>query len=261
MLDECLPERDNDPVKHGLHWFIADAHLHPRGPDALAAMVELLRRAGREHVAGLYFLGDLFHVWCYRTVQEEPAYAGVVEEINKLAVSGCRVMLFVGNRDFLLLRSRDFAASVSVLERSLSVAINGDSFYLGHGDELCTNDHAYQRFRMMIRNRVALTCLVSLPLGLRRRVAGEMTEKSKEINRAKPRATIEVPEAEYLRLAAGGHQWIVHGHTHREDRREVRANGSAAQVVVLPPWQVGHAYGVYRPTEHSFKIEVPPPNG
>ncbi|MBE7559360.1 UDP-2,3-diacylglucosamine diphosphatase [bacterium] len=244
-------------VKHGVHWFIADAHLHPRAPEGLSKMLECLRRAGREHVAGLYFLGDLFHVWCYRTVKEEPAYGPVVEEINKLAVSGCRVMIFVGNRDFLLSRSRDFAGSVAILDRSLSVAINGDSFYLGHGDELCVNDHAYQRFRRMIRNRVTLSCLVYLPLAVRRRIAGEMTEKSKEINRAKPRETIEVPEEEYLRLAKRGHQWIVHGHTHREDHRQVQVNGSVARVQVLPAWQYDHAYGIYQPADHSFRIEIP----
>ena len=242
-------------MKHGLHWFVADAHLRPDNREGLDAMIEFLRRAGREHCSGLYLLGDVFHAWYYKTVREEPAYAPVVEEINKLAVSGCRVMLFVGNRDFLLLYSDDFADSVAVLDRGMSVAINGDTFYLGHGDELCTNDASYQRYRRMIRSRLSRYCVTHLPLKMRRRIAGQMTEKSAEGNRTKPKATIEIPGDQYELLARQGHTYIIHGHTHEERHEIIRQNGHETRVVVLPPWQSGRMFGIYNPTDRSFHVE------
>jgi UDP-2,3-diacylglucosamine hydrolase len=238
-----------------VHWFLADSHLRPDDPECLSAMLKLLRRARSENITGLYVLGDLFHIWCYRKVEEEPAYRAVVDEINQLAAAECRVMLFIGNRDFLLLNSRDFSQHVAILGKGLTLSIDGSTFYLGHGDELCVNDRAYQRYRRFIRSRLTLALLMRLPLPLRRLIAGGMEHKSRQLNKSKPQQLLGVPEQQYLDLAAQGHNWIIHGHTHIEESRQIQVGGMQSQVIALPPWGEEHRIGVFDAAKGKFFLQ------
>src|SRR3546814_20973724 len=57
-----------------------------------------------------------------------------------------------GNRDFLLGEAYAQRAGMRLLEDPTRIELNGKPVLLMHGDTLCTDDVAYQRFRAQTRD-------------------------------------------------------------------------------------------------------------
>ena len=97
--------------------------------------------------AGLYVLGDLFDQWVGDDQLQEPIAARIAAALRGVADSGVPVGMIVGNRDFLMGRRFAAAAGATLLPEQIVVDVAGTPTLLMHGDELCTSDVAYQRFR------------------------------------------------------------------------------------------------------------------
>ena len=81
--------------------FIADAHL--KSPDDLnyRLMLRFLRELEGK-LDTLYIVGDLFDFWLGFPSHPFKQYNTVLDELERLAAKGCRLVYFEGNHDFHL---------------------------------------------------------------------------------------------------------------------------------------------------------------
>ena len=125
--------------------FISDLHLDPARPHITRLFGEFLDGEARGADA-LYILGDLFEAW---VGDDDPSETGafVARRLKALSDGGVPVSFMHGNRDFLL--GEDYArrAGMTILPDPAVVLLHGKPTLLMHGDLLCTDDVAYQRFR------------------------------------------------------------------------------------------------------------------
>ena len=143
--DVVHPERRGSRIKPAL--FISDLHLSPARP-ALVAAFDAFCAGPARVAAAVYVLGDLFDAWIGDDQLREPLAAHVAAALRAVAAAGVPVAVMAGNRDVLLGRDfADAAARAALLPERIVVDVAGAPTLLLHGDELCTGDVAYQRYR------------------------------------------------------------------------------------------------------------------
>ena len=128
--------------------FIADLHLSDHEPE----LTRLLCRFLHEHAetaAELYILGDLFEAW---TGDDDPSRtAAQVAEALAAFARRAPVYFMAGNRDFLLGNAYAARAGIQILPEPCVIERHGRRILLTHGDEMCTDDTDYQKYRTVIR--------------------------------------------------------------------------------------------------------------
>lgn len=76
-----------------------------------------------------------------------------------------------GNRDFLLGRRFARRSGLTLLPAENVLDLYGRRILILHGDTLCTDDRAYQKFRRRVHNPLIQRLFLLLPLRLRLRIA------------------------------------------------------------------------------------------
>ena len=189
--------------------FISDIHLSESRSDIAAAFFYFLENIAPQ-AQKLYILGDLFDFWAGDDLTT-PLTNQVAEAFTALANQGTEIFFIPGNRDFVL--GARYAKQASMTLVGESCRIENDSILLIHGDELCTDDVEYQRYKKWIRHPLILGILKRLPKSYRLRLANKIREKSKH---APKKAIVDVNQA-YVDhyFVDNGVETIIHGHTHR----------------------------------------------
>jgi len=187
--------------------------------------------------AGLYVLGDLFDQWVGDDQLQEPIAARIAAALRGVADSGVPVGIIVGNRDFLMGSRFAAAAGATLLPEQIVVDVAGTPTLLMHGDELCTSDVAYQRFRRISHDRTWQSSFLALPYRLRRGVANWLRRKSRDATAAKPENILDVESgAVDMAFRKANVARIVHGHTHRPAHHRLAVDGRACERYVLADW-------------------------
>ena len=187
--------------------------------------------------AGLYVLGDLFDHWIGDDQLREPLAARVAASLRDLATSGVPVGLIVGNRDFLMGPRFAAAAGATLLPEQTVVDVAGTPTLLMHGDEMCTSDVAYQRFRAFTHDRRRQPYFLALPYVLRRGIGEWLRRRSRAATAVKPEAILDVePSAVEAAFRAANVSRIIHGHTHRPAHHRLVVDGRACERWVLADW-------------------------
>ncbi|TKI06236.1 UDP-2,3-diacylglucosamine diphosphatase [Martelella alba] len=194
--------------------FIADLHLSDKEPAITAGFLHFLQTEAVRADA-LYILGDLFEAWIGDD-DPAPLHGRVAAALRTLHQRGVPCYFIHGNRDFLLGRRYADACGMTLLPPTQRLELDGRPILILHGDTLCTDDLAYQRYRRRVSRRWLQRLFLALPLRCRLGIAERMRAGSRQANRAKPLEIMDVnPRA--VRELAERHQveWIIHGHTHR----------------------------------------------
>lgn len=217
--------------------FISDLHLDAERPHITALFGQFLDGEARDADA-LYILGDLFEAW---VGDDDPSDVGafVADRLRALAEAGVPVYFIRGNRDFLL--GNDYArrAGMSILPDPAVVMLDGVPTLIGHGDKLCTDDHAYQQFRAQTREPSWRAQFLSQPLTARLAFARQARAASKarygELVTAGMADTIGdvAPATVQDWFKRYGIRRMIHGHTHRP---AVHDEGGGKTRIVLGDW-------------------------
>lgn len=187
--------------------------------------------------AGLYVLGDLFDQWVGDDQLREPMAARIAAALRGVADSGVPVGIIVGNRDFLMGKRFADAAGATLLPEQIVVDVAGTPTLLMHGDELCTSDVAYQRFRRISHDRRWQRSFLALPFAVRRGVANWLRRKSREATANKPEDILDVESSAVdTAFRKANVARIVHGHTHRPAHHRLVVDGRACERYVLADW-------------------------
>lgn len=218
--------------------FVSDLHLAPSCPRTFDAWAAHLLHTPADAVL---MLGDLFEVW----VGDDQRH-GVFEQqcVQAMAEASSRrqVGFMAGNRDFLLGDAMRRDCGLMALADPTVLEAWGQRLLLTHGDALCLEDEAYQRFRAMARGTAWQRQFASLPLAERLERAHAARADSERRRRDEPFdpalwADVDAGAAVAWMHAAGCSE-MVHGHTHRPATHAL-APGYTRHV--LSDWDLDHA--------------------
>lgn len=215
--------------------FVSDLHLDAGRPAATDCFLRFLAGPARQ-VDTLYILGDLFEAWTGDDAAGRHEQR-VMQALSAFTTGGTRCCLIRGNRDFLIGSGFARATGVDVLDDETVVEACGHRVLLMHGDTLCTDDHAYQRYRRIVHQRWLQAIYLSLPVGWRQGIADFARRRSRASNAVKPDAIMDVnPAAVAQALARHGVRWLIHGHTHRPAIHVLDLDGHEGRRFVLGDW-------------------------
>jgi UDP-2,3-diacylglucosamine hydrolase len=215
--------------------FISDLHLNEEQPELTTALCQYLSTLSR-YCSALYVLGDLFNFWLGDD-DIQAWHLPIIKAFRKLKDEQTDIFLMHGNRDFLI--GEDFATQtgISILKAPTVVESGKVRALLMHGDELCTLDNDYQKFRRTVRNANWQREFLDKPLMERRAFAVRAREASRTMNSTKPSDIMDVTAAEVIRvMEVAGVNLLIHGHTHRPGRHKLELTQGCAERVVLGDW-------------------------
>ena len=228
--------------------YIADARAHE------ARLVAFLRRTA-EDARAVYLLGDILDYWFeYRAVVPR-GYIRFFGQLAAMADAGIEIVWFTGNHDIWLfdyLRDQigirivdDHYGSGGILER-----IDGDLFFLGHGDAFGEQPRGYRTLRRIFRSRLCQRLYASLnprwtiPFAhgwsSHSRKAGTM-EAPVPVFSPRARAAVET-RARQLIADHPDLKYIVIGHHHVSLDEKI---GPDCRLIILGNWIDRATYAVY----------------
>lgn len=215
-------------------YFIADIHLSAERKDITLCLLDFLATDALKSEA-VYVLGDLFEYWLgdddVTPLSEEVAAA--FHTLSKTVP----IYFIHGNRDFAIRNNWAKKAGMTLLPEQYVIDLYGTPTLLMHGDELCTLDVEYQKFRKKARGWWWPKLVGALPLWLRRNLA-ERGRKISQKNQQNLTAQImDVTQDEVIYVMTKHNiQQLIHGHTHRPNIHSFVVNGKSANRIVLGDW-------------------------
>jgi len=215
--------------------FISDLHLDDCRPAATAALLAFLSGPARQADA-LYILGDLFEFWLG---DDAPTQVGeqVAEALYALSVRGVPCRFIHGNRDFLI--GPDYAgeSGLDLLAEETVIDLYGRRTLLTHGDQYCTDDHAYQKVRRMLRDPAWQRKFLEKSPSERISFARDARSQSEQYKQGVSEDIMDVnPAAVAAAFKRHGVDRMIHGHTHRPAIHDLQLPQGPAQRVVLGDW-------------------------
>lgn len=220
--------------------FISDLHLAAQDA-ATAARFDAFMRDVAPQANQLYVLGDLLHVWLGDALLARDAYAQrVCARFAALAARGTQVFIARGNRDFMIGAAFARACGAELLAGETVITLGGARVLLLHGDELCTDDVAYQRARRVLRSNALYVVGNCLPVSFRNSIARRL-RKASEAHKASTAMTIMDANGGAVERVMQRHHvdHLIHGHTHRP-AHHVHPQGRNRWV--LSDWQQDYGY-------------------
>ncbi|MBZ0258397.1 UDP-2,3-diacylglucosamine diphosphatase [bacterium] len=201
--------------------FFADLH-HPGGVDDEINQLFSELPTGSKR---LFFLGDIFHYWINDASFIESRYRPFLNQLQSLAKDGLEIFFLEGNRDFLASHYLDQQPWIDVLGNPSVIDLAGRAVYIGHGDELCWNDWAYQLYKGFIRSKLMRSFADRAPASWKQSVVKRMAQASNKFVASKKQSTLAVPERAYEQVVSTGIDVIIHGHIHDTYQRTIQADG------------------------------------
>jgi len=220
------------------HWqavdLISDLHLQVSEPGTFEAW--------RAHMLGtpadaVLLLGDVFEVWVGDDAVAPDPFLQACAQVLQQASARMSVGFMPGNRDFLVGPSFLQSCGVQPLQDPTLLLWGTQRILLSHGDALCLDDQAYQRFRAVARTPGWQREFLDKPLAERLAMAQAMRAQSEAHNQsmqsfADADATMT---QQWLEQAQSLH--LIHGHTHRPADHAVTGLPGARRQV-LSDWHV-----------------------
>ena len=228
-------------IDHSL--FISDLHLCASRPHITTAFLDFLKETASKAVA-LYILGDLFEYWAGDDDIQDIHHQPVISAFKHLANAGVKLYLMHGNRDFLISNTFCDAAGMTLLPDPSLISLHGKSVLLSHGDDLCTDDVEYQKFRLQVRAAKWQEDFLKLPLQVRKDQIETIRTRSEHEKSQKSMQIMDVNQAAVDQLLKTYHypELLIHGHTHRPHQHQIQLDGHNITRWVLGDWYEQGSY-------------------
>jgi UDP-2,3-diacylglucosamine hydrolase len=222
-------------------WLASDIHLGPDNPKTAKAFFDFLDLASAQ-AGALFLLGDVFNVWIGDDCLANPSkwLEDVVTQLQRTSAH-IPIYLMHGNRDFLM--GQQLCAEIGAigLAEQCILTVGRQKILLAHGDEFCTTDRSYQRFRRVVRNYWVQKLFLGLSLERRQNIAARARAHSIQSQATRNHVFHDV----YLPRIAAELQTheistVIHGHTHRPGHFVERVADVDIERWVLPDWEFDH---------------------
>lgn len=183
---------------------ISDLHLDPGDAARYDAVMTGVRRIQCDQ---LVLAGDIFEAW----IGSDGACALDTEILSFFGTHTDDTVFLPGNRDFLV--SSEWLAQFQI-RLAPSLALPGTLVI--HGDELCTDDHAYQTFKAEVRQTAWQQAFLAKPLAEREAIAQGLRQASRETQANRAESIGDAVESTIdLWMQDFEIDLLIHGHTHR----------------------------------------------
>lgn len=214
---------------------IADLHLAADTPELNALFAQKLQD-WQGQVDALYILGDLFDAW----IGDDDDSPFIQQQLQLLHDFSQHTPLYVmrGNRDFLYGEAFTQKTGSTLLAEPHALTLYGHDYVLCHGDSLCTDDLAYQQFRLQARNPQWQAMILSKPLAERRIMAAQIRQMSEGAKAENGKSALSDATEAGIQALMNSHPGadLIHGHTHRPAVHEHTVAGKAIQRFVIQDW-------------------------
>ncbi len=241
MSSSRKPPSLNKLTVQGPVWLASDIHLGADNPKTAHAFHGFLDQAGA-HAGALFLLGDIFNVWIGDDwAKQAPAW--LQDSLTKIAQTAAKIPVWLGhgNRDFLMGEPLAQQLGARLLAEQVLLDVDGQQVLLAHGDEFCSTDKAYQRFRRVVRNPWIQALYLSL--GIKQRLAiANRARRSSQQAQSRPNAVYHDVSLDTVAhaLKAAGTRTLIHGHTHRPGHFVDQVQHQSVDRWVLPDWEADH---------------------
>ena len=215
--------------------FISDLHLSPERPEITQAFFNFLQTTAKG-AKSLYILGDFFDAWIGDD-DDTPEYHTIISALNDYQNQGSQVLFMRGNRDFLVYHGFAERTGAVLLTDPSVISLGQYSTLLMHGDNLCTKDQEYMKFRQMVRNPDWQKAVLRKSLAERKAIAAHFKASSQSMNSLKAEDIMDVtPEEVVKEMRHFKTLKLIHGHTHRPARHSLYIDNQPAERIVLGDW-------------------------
>jgi UDP-2,3-diacylglucosamine hydrolase len=211
--------------------FISDLHLSENTPSVTEGFFEFLKTAAQE-LSHLYILGDLFEAWVGDDDDSQHAMS-VMQKINHATRNGLKIFFIHGNRDFLCGQKFAEQSNLTLLPDPFFLNFFDQKIALSHGDNFCTEDLEYIKFKKEVRSEKWQQEFLQKPLDDRLNIASNMRDASQKNNSNKDISIMDVtPNAIQEFFAEHRIDLLIHGHTHRPNTHQINSGTR----IVLGDW-------------------------
>ncbi|WP_223788576.1 UDP-2,3-diacylglucosamine diphosphatase [Marinicella meishanensis] len=227
--------------------FIADLHLSDQQPEITRSFLKFCDQQAR-HARALYILGDFFEYWLGDDALDRTATTAQ-QALIKLADHGVELYFMAGNRDFLLGSVYAAACGMQILSEPTTIQLRGEDVLLVHGDAQCTDDHAYQKVRQMLRDPTWQQQFLAMKIEQRVAFAKQARTESQNHTQNSAQAIMDVnPQAIDDLFKKHQVKTMIHGHTHRP---AIHRDGERTRIV-LGDWH--HQSSHLAVNEQGFQL-------
>lgn len=222
--------------------FLADAHLKGPADHNYALLLRFLSElTGTTET--LFIMGDLFDFWLGFPSHPFRQFDGVLDALEGLTRSGCRIVYLEGNHDFHLGRlfSRRLGAEI---HRGPDIrTVQGKRLFLCHGDQINRADRGYRLLRLLLHNRLMGAAVAVVPPSLALKIKEFLQRRSRAGYRAKnDRWDYRGIVRSFARsVRREGCEGLVTGHFHLAYREELE--GAPFTILSLGDWMEQFTYG------------------
>lgn len=201
-------------------YLLSDLHLTPERPKVIAAFLNFLRSDAKK-AERVYILGDLFEFWIGDDAAEKLGAGPLLKAMKELSES-VDCYFIAGNRDFLVREQFTELTGFKILPDETVVDLYGTPTLLLHGDSLCTEDHAHQKFRAEVTtNKEFCDEILALTIEQRLEKAKQAREKSREHKSEISMGIMDVTTEGVLNAFEKYNvKQMIHGHTHRQNTHQ-----------------------------------------
>lgn len=235
-------------------YFISDLHLAP-DRRKVSGMFDAFLRDASEDAEAIYILGDLFEFWVGDDAVIEVGQSDACSAIRRVTGSGTPVYFMPGNRDFLVGDAFTEITGCRLLSDPSRIEIDGRNILLMHGDSMCTDDTAHQKFRAMVNDAGWQKGFLALPVDKRIELALNARSESALHKSATSMEIMDVnPGAVEHEIRKHAATILIHGHTHRPGIHLVEVDGRRSKRIVLGDWDAHHS--VLRYESGTFSLSA-----
>lgn len=216
---------------------LSDLHLGTYGCHAR----ELLHYLKSIEPRTLVLNGDIIDIWQFRKSYFPKEHLEVVRRILKMAVSGTKVYYLTGNHDDLLRKFGELSFGWVHLRNKLVFQIDGKPHWVFHGDVF---DASIQRARWLARlggQGYDLLIRINRAINSLRRILGlspvSFAARIKKSVKGAVKYINDFEETAIDLAAEKGYDYVICGHIHRPQMREVTAkNGQTVTYLNSGDW-------------------------
>ncbi len=232
------------------YFFISDVHLGLQNEEQEKLkekkLVEFLKFA-HDNCDELFIVGDLFDYWFeYKRVIQK----GFLRTLGALASyrdSGKKIHYIIGNHDFLHKDFFEKEIGAVVYEDEIKIELNGQKFFIAHGDGLMAGDSGYKMLKKVLRNKFIqrLYSMIHPDLGIK--IASGSSKASRDYTSTKDYGEFSGLLDTAKLLINQNYDYVVFGHSHRKTIEKFN-NGT---YINLGTWLLKPCYGKFT---NNFEI-------
>lgn len=230
--------------------FISDIHLGLQSKENESKKERLLVKFleyALENCNELFIAGDLFDYWFeYKQVYQK-GFFRTLTALQNLTEKGIKVHYFIGNHDFFHKDFFEKEIGVILYKDGKDFLLNGNKFFIGHGDGLVKNDLGYNVLKKVLRNRFTQLLYGLLHPDLGVAIASRTSKSSRDYTSKK-----DYGEEDGLFDAAKekirqGFDFVLFGHLHKRCFEKF----GAGYYINLGSWIDKPCYGIFN---NEFKV-------